>query len=151
MMIWRHSKIRSLRLTIFVRRFARHRVAGDAVIAVFHAGKKKHLMEAELVDCCCRCAFECIELLKSPSTIEKVGREMVLHIGISSGTLDSYHVGSLKGEFQNVVTGPAFDDVGQALVLAGAGEVVVHRRTASLLTANNWRIREIPMNEEYGK
>mmetsp|Transcript_7959 Transcript_7959/g.16012 ORF Transcript_7959/g.16012 Transcript_7959/m.16012 type:complete len:1543 (-) Transcript_7959:52-4680(-) len=125
------------------------RVAGDAVIAVFHAGKKKHVMEAELVDCCCRCAFECIELMKSPSTIKKVGRQMVLHIGISSGTLDSYHVGSAKGDFQNVVTGPAFDDVGQALVLAGAGEVVVHRRTSSLLKASNWTLMEVPNNDEY--
>jgi len=50
------------------------RVAGDAVIAVFHAGKKKHLMEADLADCCCRCAFECIELMEDAATIEKVRR-----------------------------------------------------------------------------
>ena len=64
------------------------RVAGDAVIAVFHSGKKNDVKEHQLVDVCCRCAFECIKLLESNEIIEKIGRKMVLHIGISSGTLE---------------------------------------------------------------
>ena len=64
------------------------RVAGDAVIAVFHSGKKNDVKEHHLVDVCCRCAFECIKLLESEEIIDKIGRKMILHIGISSGTLE---------------------------------------------------------------
>jgi hypothetical protein len=120
------------------------RVAGDAIIAVFHGGKKRHVTEADLADCCCRCAFECISLLERRELIEKVGRKLVLHVGISSGPLDGYHVGNLQGDFQCVVTGDAFDDVGEALVLAQPGEVIVHHRTASLLDAKNWSITSPP-------
>ncbi|GMH52011.1 hypothetical protein TL16_g01138 [Triparma laevis f. inornata] len=128
------------------------RVAGDAVIAVFHSGKKNNVKEPNLVDVCSRCAFECINLLASEEIIQKIGRKMVLHIGISSGTLESYHVCSSshhQSMFQNVVTGPAFDDVSHALCLASAGEVVVHVRTASLLEKASWKSEDCQDDEEH--
>ncbi|GMI06814.1 hypothetical protein TrVE_jg14385 [Triparma verrucosa] len=128
------------------------RVAGDAVIAVFHSGRKNNVKEPHLVDVCCRCAFECINLLASDEIIEKIGRKMVLHIGISSGTLESYHVCSSshhQSMFQNVVTGPAFDDVSHALCLASAGEVVVHKRTASLLEKTSWKAGSCREDKEH--
>jgi len=106
--------------------------------------QKKHVLEQDLADCCCRCAFECIDLLEQEDLIRKVGRKLLLHIGISSGTLDAFHVGNLQGDFQCVVTGNAFDDVGEALVLAMSGEVIVSKRTASLLSQTNWQIEGVP-------
>jgi len=124
------------------------RVAGDAVICVFHGGINQKVSEEELSNQCLRCAFEALSLLDSPVMTEKIGRKLVLHIGVSSGKLNAYHVGG-HGDYQCVCMGDAFDEVATALVLAERGEVVCSKHTSELLAKREgvWVI-EKKANEE---
>eukprot|EP00903_Cladosiphon_okamuranus_P010785 g10191.t1 len=120
------------------------RIAGDALIVLFHQGGAdiSRFELAELCLACTRCGWDCASSVGGDIAAGGgggVGAGLSVHVGVGCGRVSCFHVGSDRLGWQLVVSGELFEDqVAKALDASGAGEVVVSAQVWQYLAGTGW-------------
>ncbi|CAM9208125.1 unnamed protein product [Choristocarpus tenellus] len=120
------------------------RIAGDALIVLFHQGKAgvDPWELTELCLTCSRCGWTCARSIDPTGGDNDEG--LSVHVGIGCGKVDCFNVGSDKLGWQLVVSGELFKkQVAKALDAASAGEVVVSGEVWQRLAGTGWGSKPI--------
>src|SRR5258708_8338518 len=95
--------------------------AGDAVLAIWPAGATARLQDAVLP--AAGCALEAHRALHGYLTTE--GIPLTFRTGISSGTVQTVHLGGMFGRWELLVTGEAVNQVSLATQVASPGAIAL--------------------------
>ncbi|CAN0120172.1 unnamed protein product [Ectocarpus sp. 4 AP-2014] len=120
------------------------RIAGDALIVLFHQGGAgvSHFELADLCLACTRCGWHCAASVGTEaggSGGSGGSGGLSVHVGVGCGRVSCFHVGSDRLGWQLVVSGGLFENqVAKALDASGAGEVVVSDQVWQHLAGTGW-------------
>ncbi|CAN0040354.1 unnamed protein product, partial [Ectocarpus fasciculatus] len=139
----------NLTLSALISTVERHggdvlRIAGDALIVLFHQGGAgvSHFELADLCLACTRCGWHCAASVGAEAGGGGGGGGgggLSVHVGVGCGRVSCFHVGSDRLGWQLVVSGGLFENqVAKALDASGAGEVVVSDQVWQHLAGTGW-------------
>ncbi|CAM9560871.1 unnamed protein product, partial [Ectocarpus sp. 13 AM-2016] len=136
----------NLTLSALISTVERHggdvlRIAGDALIVLFHQGGAgvSHFELADLCLACTRCGWHCAASVGTEAGGGGGGGGLSVHVGVGCGRVSCFHVGSDRLGWQLVVSGGLFENqVAKALDASGAGEVVVSDQVWQYLAGTGW-------------
>jgi class 3 adenylate cyclase len=104
--------------------------AGDALLVLFHSTDSS----VSVLDVALRASMCALTLQKEVGTYLAGDVELSLHVAVAAGDIFAMHVGGVDGEWEFLLAGPPFANIGSALDASKKGDVVVSKETWDIIS-----------------